>query len=164
MYKRTTISHYQALRAAFNCLPSILFTKYITKEPTSLRPQKMLSITKLAITLASVLGLGFCAPFNSTNRALEKRDGGAGEATYYYQEGAAGSCGYYNSDDAYIGALSTYWMDNNWGWDYCNAPIAVTATSGPAAGTTINILVQDTCESCDEYHIGMYIHTVPDNA
>ena len=114
----------------------------------------MLSIPKLALTLAPLLGLGLSAAMNTSLLLMSKRDGGDGEATYYYQEGAAGSCGDYNPDTAYIGALSTYWMDNNWGWNYCNAPIAITATSGPAAGSTVNIVVQDTCEGCDEYHIG----------
>ena len=109
--------------------------------------------SKLSIISLASAALTAATPLAARHEVTE-RTVYSGEATYYYQDGAAGSCGTYNSDSAYIGALSTYWMDN--GKDYCNGEIIVTATSGPASGKSITILIADTCESCDETHIGKF--------
>ncbi|KAI4146037.1 MAG: hypothetical protein LQ340_006065 [Diploschistes diacapsis] len=118
--------------------------------------------------LAPVLFLGLAAaiptgtttskPDGVLDAPLSKRTDHYGEATYYYQGGAAGSCGNYNSDQAYIAALSTYWMDQG---TFCGRTIDITNNGGGddnnGVGQTITVTVADTCEGCDENHIDLSV-------
>ncbi|MCJ1329164.1 hypothetical protein MMC10_005842 [Thelotrema lepadinum] len=88
---------------------------------------------------------------------LAKRTDHNGPATYYYQDGVAGSCGNYNSDSAYIAALSPYWMNQG---GFCGRTISIT-NNGPSGsgnngvGKTVTVTVADTCPGCDENHLDL---------
>ena len=77
-----------------------------------------------------------------------------GTGTTYDQEGAAGSCGNYNSDSSVIAALGNYWMQGEYKSPYCGRYIKATnigSNDGVGGdGNVVDVLVQDTCESCGE--------------
>lgn len=71
---------------------------------------------------------------------LEKRAGGSGQATYFYQNGNPGSCGNWNSDDAVIVAVNSAQMNSG----LCGQPVWIQHN-----GKTIQATVADTCPTCD---------------
>ncbi|KAI9694535.1 MAG: hypothetical protein M1822_000151 [Bathelium mastoideum] len=111
-----------------------------------------ISYTVILLLAASLAG---AAPTTTDSTALTKRTNYDGVATYYYQNGAAGSCGVYHSDSDYIAALSTYWDVSS----YCGRQIQITNTGGGqdngGTGNVITVTVADTCESCDETHLDL---------
>ncbi|GAA5928873.1 RlpA-like double-psi beta-barrel domain-containing protein [Sporobolomyces koalae] len=66
----------------------------------------------------------------------------SGQATWYTQDGTAGSCGNYNSDYANIVALS-YSQVN--GGSHCGQGVKITNTN---TGATVYATVADTCPGC----------------
>ncbi|KAL6717261.1 hypothetical protein ACLMJK_005176 [Lecanora helva] len=81
---------------------------------------------------------------------LQRRIDHTGHATFYEQNGAAGSCGQYNSDSSQIIALSPYWNVAS----YCGRKIKITNNGGGqnnnGAGKTVVATVEDTCPGCGE--------------
>ncbi|KAJ9479697.1 Expansin [Pseudozyma hubeiensis] len=71
---------------------------------------------------------------------LEKRAGGQGQATYYYQNGNPGSCGQYNSDSRPIVAVNSAQMNSG----LCGQSIWIKGN-----GKTIEATIADTCPTCD---------------
>ncbi|GJN88632.1 hypothetical protein Rhopal_001598-T1 [Rhodotorula paludigena] len=65
----------------------------------------------------------------------------SGRGTYYFQNGAAGSCGNYNSDSAYIIAVSASQMNSG----LCGKKVSIRNTSN---GKSITATVADTCPGC----------------
>ncbi|ELU44425.1 rare lipoprotein A (RlpA)-like double-psi beta-barrel domain-containing protein [Rhizoctonia solani AG-1 IA] len=65
-----------------------------------------------------------------------------GVATYYYQNGAAGSCGNYNSDDTPIVAVDSRTMDPS----LCGKKVRVTNTNN---GKSVVCTIADTCPTCN---------------
>ncbi|GAA5822960.1 hypothetical protein JCM11251_004437 [Rhodosporidiobolus azoricus] len=65
----------------------------------------------------------------------------SGRGTYYFQGGAAGSCGVYNSDSAYIVAVNSAQMNSG----LCGKTVHIKNT---ANGQTVTATVADTCPSC----------------
>jgi len=65
----------------------------------------------------------------------------SGQATFYSQGGAAGSCGNYASDSDYVVAVNAAQMNSGW----CGRTVKVTNT---ANGATITAKVADTCPGC----------------
>ncbi|BGP37885.1 hypothetical protein JCM10450v2_001821 [Rhodotorula kratochvilovae] len=65
----------------------------------------------------------------------------SGRATYYFQGGAAGSCGNYASDSDYIVAVNAAQMNSG----LCGKTVKITNT---ANGKTITARVADTCPGC----------------
>lgn len=59
------------------------------------------------------------------------------QGTYYFQNGAAGSCGNYNSDSAYIIAVSASQMNSG----LCGKKVSIRNTSN---GKSITATVADT--------------------
>lgn len=95
----------------------------------------------------------------SAGASLESRVTHCGEATYYTQGGAAGSCGQVNPDSSKIVALSNYWQDNESPGPYCGRKVKITNEGGgqgnPGQGTVVIATVADTCPSCDENHLDL---------
>ncbi|KAL9053493.1 MAG: hypothetical protein Q9162_004731 [Coniocarpon cinnabarinum] len=117
----------------------------------------MLNLLSVALVAPALLTGVAALPQPSATLAapLAKRTDHSGVATYYNQNGAAGSCGNYNPDSAYIAALSPYWMNQG---TYCGRTIQVTNNGGGQSnngkGKTITVKVADTCPGCDENHLG----------
>ena len=93
--------------------------------------------------------LSFHFVLQSNNQQF--RDTGIGTA--FYQEGGAGSCGVYNSDDAIIAALTNFYMDNQSPSPYCGQQIFVTNMGSDdqtveGQGNTLTVTVADTCPTC----------------
>ncbi|GAA5837080.1 hypothetical protein JCM9279_005579 [Rhodotorula babjevae] len=65
----------------------------------------------------------------------------SGQATFYSQGGAAGSCGNYASDSDYVVAVNAAQMNSGW----CGRKVTVTNKSN---GKTITATVADTCPGC----------------
>ncbi|OXV12171.1 hypothetical protein Egran_00068 [Elaphomyces granulatus] len=76
----------------------------------------------------------------------------AGRGTVYYQDGAKGSCGQANTDDAIIAAISNSWMHFESPSPYCGRQIEVKNVGSDdqvgGAGKTLTVTVADTCPSC----------------
>ncbi|SNX85024.1 related to B2-aldehyde-forming enzyme [Melanopsichium pennsylvanicum] len=89
-----------------------------------------LAVSALAIAASSVAA----AP-------AQKRAGGQGQATYYYQGGNAGSCGTVNSDSSTIVAVNSAQMNDA----MCGQKLWINAN-----GKTIEAVVADTCPTCGE--------------
>ncbi|KAH9207100.1 RlpA-like double-psi beta-barrel-protein domain-containing protein-containing protein [Leptodontidium sp. 2 PMI_412] len=64
-----------------------------------------------------------------------------GVATYYTQQGVAGSCGVYHSDNDYIVALGPAWGHNT----HCGATVHI---RNPKNGRSLKAIVADTCPQC----------------
>jgi len=82
-------------------------------------------------------------------------------ATYYYQNGNAGSCGDYNSDDAIIVAVKSGIM----GSQLCGKSVTLRNT---ATGKSITAKIADTCPTCENQGIdlskGAFEALLPDGA
>ncbi|GAA6042756.1 hypothetical protein JCM8097_007460 [Rhodosporidiobolus ruineniae] len=65
----------------------------------------------------------------------------SGTATWFTQNGAAGSCGNYNSDSTYLVAMSASMMNSG----MCGKTVRITNTK---TGSSISAIVQDTCPGC----------------
>lgn len=68
-----------------------------------------------------------------------KRAGGSGQATYFYQNGAAGSCGNVNSDSSTVAAISSAQMDSS----LCGQKVWIQGN-----GKTVEAIIADTCPTC----------------
>ncbi|BGP52691.1 hypothetical protein JCM8202_004782 [Rhodotorula sphaerocarpa] len=66
----------------------------------------------------------------------------SGQATFYSQNGVAGSCGNVNSDSAYIVAMNVAQVD---GGAHCGQQVHITNTQN---GKSITCTVADTCPGC----------------
>ncbi|KAH7370180.1 RlpA-like double-psi beta-barrel-protein domain-containing protein-containing protein [Rhexocercosporidium sp. MPI-PUGE-AT-0058] len=66
-----------------------------------------------------------------------------GEATYYTQQGVAGSCGVYHSDNDYIVALGPAWGHNT----HCGARVTIRQRNN---GRSVTAIVADTCPGCPQ--------------
>ena len=92
-----------------------------------------MKFTTLAVSaLAVASSLVLAAP--------AKRAGGSGQATYFYQGGNPGSCGWVSSDDSAVAAINSAQMDSS----LCGQKIYIQAN-----GKTIEATVADTCPTCD---------------
>ena len=91
----------------------------------------------MQFTTLAVSALALATSFVAA--APAKRDGGSGQATYYYQNGNAGSCGQYNSDDTPIVAVNSAQMYDG----LCGSPVWIQYN-----GNTIQATVADTCPTC----------------
>ncbi|KAI8624328.1 RlpA-like double-psi beta-barrel-protein domain-containing protein-containing protein [Xylariaceae sp. FL1651] len=110
------------------------------------------------LLLASVLvTAAVAAPSleSSSNTVLAKRVDHHGVATFYTQDGVAGSCGNFHSDSDLIIALSPFWDVAS----FCGRKIQITNNGGGqsnnGAGKVITAVVQDTCPGCDENHLDL---------
>jgi len=92
----------------------------------------------MQFTTLAVSALALATSFVAA--APAKRDGGSGQATYYYQNGNAGSCGQYNSDDTPIVAVNSAQMYDG----LCGSPVWIQYN-----GNTIQATVADTCPTCN---------------
>ncbi|KAJ9105615.1 hypothetical protein QFC20_004295 [Naganishia adeliensis] len=73
-----------------------------------------------------------------------------GHATWYQQNGNAGACGEYNSDDAPIIAIngvssSSYWADYSQKSPYCGRWVDIVNTDN---GKTVSAKIADVCPTC----------------
>ncbi|BGP56804.1 hypothetical protein JCM8202_004424 [Rhodotorula sphaerocarpa] len=66
-----------------------------------------------------------------------------GIATFFWQNGNAGNCGWYESDSTYLVALPTATYD---GGKYCGQYVMITRTD---TGDSIKALVADSCPTCE---------------
>ncbi|KAK0101794.1 hypothetical protein ONS95_006944 [Cadophora gregata] len=66
-----------------------------------------------------------------------------GVATYYTQQGVAGSCGVYHSDTDHIVALGPAWGHNN----NCGRTVTI---RHKGTGRVLTAVVADTCPSCPQ--------------
>ncbi|CZT22340.1 uncharacterized protein RCC_08209 [Ramularia collo-cygni] len=105
------------------------------------------------LAIATLFGLAVATPM------VEKRGPTHnGIATYYTQNGNAGSCGEYHNDGDYIVAISqqkpfTYNA-------HCGQTVTIKNTGGGGGdnhgvGRTINARVVDTCPECDPNHLDL---------
>ncbi|KAI3323418.1 RlpA-like double-psi beta-barrel-protein domain-containing protein-containing protein [Xylariaceae sp. AK1471] len=108
--------------------------------------------------LASILAIGaLAAPTDDSSNAmsLSKRVDHDGVATFYTQDGAAGSCGNFHADSDFIIALSPFWDVAS----FCGRKIQITNMGGGqsnnGAGKVITAVVQDTCPGCNENHLDL---------
>ncbi|EMR70039.1 putative barwin-like endoglucanase protein [Eutypa lata UCREL1] len=106
--------------------------------------------------ITSLLAVSAAALPSATNGTwFGKRVTHSGIATYYYQGGAAGSCGNYHADSDLIIALSPSWDVAS----FCGRKIQITNAGGGqdnnGAGTVIQAVVQDTCPGCDQNHLDL---------
>ncbi|GAA5957442.1 hypothetical protein JCM3765_001140 [Sporobolomyces pararoseus] len=86
----------------------------------------------------------YVAPKTTTQAASSSFSGSySGQATFYSQGGAAGSCGNYNSDSAYIVALNQAMVSS--GGNRCGTQVQIKNT---ANGKTITATIADTCPGC----------------
>ncbi|GAA5985200.1 hypothetical protein JCM5350_004270 [Sporobolomyces pararoseus] len=85
----------------------------------------------------------YVAPKTTTQAPASSSFSGSysGRATFYSQGGAAGSCGNYNSDSAYIVAVNANQMNSG----MCGKSVTIRNTSN---GKQINAQVADTCPGC----------------
>ncbi|KAJ9109264.1 hypothetical protein QFC21_000593 [Naganishia friedmannii] len=72
-----------------------------------------------------------------------------GHATYYYQGGNAGACGWYKSDSDKIIAINGngFWQNTGSASSYCGKWITITNTNN---GRTTTAMVADVCPSCTD--------------
>lgn len=91
-----------------------------------------MQFTTFALTALAAASAVVAAP-------MEKRAGGSGQATYFYQNGNPGSCGQYHSDSDSIVAVNSAQMNSG----LCGQSISVQGN-----GKTIQAVVADTCPTC----------------
>jgi len=105
-----------------------------------------LAVTVLVFFL---VGMVFAMPLTSDNQGFTQfsKRTNTGDATFYYQGGAYGSCGVQNSDSAMIVALSNTYCGEYMS-PYCGKCISITAVNGPTPGASVKAVVADTCEGC----------------
>ncbi|KAL8948447.1 MAG: hypothetical protein Q9222_005367 [Ikaeria aurantiellina] len=107
-----------------------------------------------AILAATSLASSFAQPGArpATGNILEKRVTHYGKATFYEQQGAAGSCGTVYSDSDKIIALSPSWQGSGYPPAYCGRKIQITNDGGGqnnnGKGKVVIATVADTCPGC----------------
>lgn len=97
--------------------------------------------TSFVAAVAALAATAFAAP-----TGVEKRDVRTGTATWYTQDGTAGSCGNYNSNDAMIVAVS---QDHH---DAANCGKTITISYG---GQEQVATIADTCPGCGFYDLDL---------
>ncbi|KAI4191036.1 MAG: hypothetical protein LQ346_004822 [Caloplaca aetnensis] len=112
----------------------------------------------LATSLTSSLAQPLAEP--AMGHTLEKRITHYGSATFYEQNGAAGSCGQVHADSDMIIALSPSWQGTGYPPKYCGRKIEITNDGGGdnnnGQGKVVVATVADTCPGCDSNHLGMH--------
>lgn len=70
-----------------------------------------------------------------------------GHATFFYQNGNAGACGEYNSDDSHIVAIdgNGWWQDFSQASDLCGRWVNIKNTNN---GKTVSAKIADVCPTC----------------
>ncbi|KAI4117135.1 MAG: hypothetical protein LQ338_007603 [Usnochroma carphineum] len=95
----------------------------------------------------------------ATGAPLEKRVTHYGIATFYEQNGAAGSCGQVHAESDYIIALSPSWQGSGYPPAYCGRKIQITNDGGGQSnngkGKVVTATVADTCPGCDSNHLDL---------
>ncbi|KAL2072008.1 hypothetical protein VTL71DRAFT_11351 [Oculimacula yallundae] len=80
-----------------------------------------------------------------------------GHATYYTQQGVAGSCGVYHADMDYVVALGYPWGHNN----HCGEKVRIW---NPKTDRSVVATVADTCPGCEQtkldVSVGVYQYLV----
>ncbi|KAL9940945.1 hypothetical protein V8E36_000435 [Tilletia maclaganii] len=100
----------------------------------------MKTFTSTIVAIALLSASAFAAPASApTENKMAKRDF-YGDATYYYQYGAYGSCGQIHADSDVIVALSSSQMNSG----LCGRTIRVSRDGHP----DIYPVVADTCPGC----------------
>ncbi|KAL8815134.1 MAG: hypothetical protein Q9223_005702 [Gallowayella weberi] len=103
-----------------------------------------------AITLASPLAQPLAEP--DTAKFLQKRVDHYGTATFYEQNGAAGSCGQVHAESDRIIALPASWQGSGYPPAYCGRKIQITNNGGGqnnnGKGKVVVATVADTCPGC----------------
>lgn len=92
----------------------------------------MVAFKTVFAVLAAATSMVVAAP-------LQKRE--TGRATWYTQGGAAGACGEYNDDSAYIVAMNSAQYDSS----KCGQMVHVTNT---ANGQSVSAKIADLCPGC----------------
>merc|ERR1712232_1504584 len=95
----------------------------------------MVSIKSLVLSTALLVA-------GASAGAIEKRGGGWGTATYYYQNGNPGACGNYASDSDYVVALNSAEYD---GGAHCGKTIWVQSNESKKI---VEAKIADLCPSC----------------
>ncbi|KAK5656417.1 hypothetical protein OQA88_4798 [Cercophora sp. LCS_1] len=82
-------------------------------------------------------------------------------ATVYTQDGTAGSCGNWHSDDDLICALSSDWMGDLYQAPHCGRVIEVVNIGSDygigGTGRSIRVVVKDTCPTCEPNHVDLSV-------
>ncbi|SAM82742.1 uncharacterized protein UBRO_05003 [Ustilago bromivora] len=91
-----------------------------------------MQFTTLAVSALAAVSAVAAAP-------AQKRAGGSGQATYYYQNGNPGSCGKYHNDQTSIVAVNSAQMNSG----MCGQKVWIQGN-----GKTIEATVADTCPTC----------------
>ncbi|KAL8899532.1 MAG: hypothetical protein Q9207_006158 [Kuettlingeria erythrocarpa] len=95
----------------------------------------------------------------ATGHTLAKRITHYGTATFYEQNGAAGSCGQVHADSDNIIALSPSWQGSGYPPKYCGRKIEITNDGGGDnnndQGKVVVATVADTCPGCDSNHLDL---------
>ncbi|KAL8676109.1 MAG: hypothetical protein Q9186_007342 [Xanthomendoza sp. 1 TL-2023] len=109
-------------------------------------------------TLASPLSQPLTEP--ATAKILEKRITHSGRATFYEQNGAAGSCGQVHAESDRIIALPSSWQGSGYPPAYCGRKIEITNKGGGqnnnGQGKVVVATVADTCPGCGRDDLGKY--------
>ncbi|KAL8847780.1 MAG: hypothetical protein Q9221_007179 [Calogaya cf. arnoldii] len=109
-----------------------------------------------ATTLATPLAQPDAEPVPAN--VLHKRIDHFGVATFYEQNGAAGSCGQVHAESDRIIALSPSWQGTGYPPKYCGRKIEITNNGGGqnnnGQGRVVVATVADTCPGCDSNHLG----------
>ncbi|KAL8758365.1 MAG: hypothetical protein Q9199_001540 [Rusavskia elegans] len=117
------------------------------------------AILAAATTLASPFAQPLAEPA-SVNNVLHKRVDHYGIATFYEQNGAAGSCGQVHAESDRIVALSPSWQGSGYPPTYCGRKIEITNNGGGqnnnGQGKVVVATVADTCPGCDSNHLGQF--------
>ncbi|CDR88422.1 uncharacterized protein SPSC_04249 [Sporisorium scitamineum] len=92
-----------------------------------------MQFTTLVVSALAAASAVVAAPF-------EKRAGGQGQATYFYQDGNSGSCGQVHSDSTPLVAINSDQMSNA----LCGQTVWIQGN-----GKTISAVVADTCPTCN---------------
>ncbi|KAL8708812.1 MAG: hypothetical protein Q9220_006373 [cf. Caloplaca sp. 1 TL-2023] len=110
----------------------------------------IISAILAATSLASPLAQSAAEP--AADKVLEKRVTHYGTATFYEQQGAAGSCGTVHADSDKIIALSPSWQGSGYPPAYCGRKIQITNDGGGqnnnGKGKVVVATVADTCPGC----------------
>ncbi|KAL8857202.1 MAG: hypothetical protein Q9178_006257 [Gyalolechia marmorata] len=115
----------------------------------------------LSAILATALATPLAQPLGepATGHTLEKRITHYGIATFYEQNGAAGSCGQVHAESDSIIALSPSWQGGGYPPRYCGRKIEITNDGGGqnnnGQGKVVVATVADTCPGCDENHLDL---------
>lgn len=95
---------------------------------------------------------------------LEKRITHYGIATFYEQNGAAGSCGQVHAESDRVIALSPSWQGSGYPPKYCGRKIQITNNGGGqnnnGKGKVVEATVADTCPGCNSDHLGELMNCV----